>query len=72
MYYAKHTSVIFGFNSSVGIDLSYRLDVWGSRVRFPAGDFSPHHRVQNSSGSHPASYPMGTGVSFSKGKAAGE
>jgi hypothetical protein len=31
-----------------------------SRVRFPAGDgnFSLHHRVQNGSGAHPASYTM--------------
>jgi hypothetical protein len=40
------------------------LSVWagrsGSRVRFPvgAGNFSLHHRVQNGSGAHPASYPM--------------
>jgi hypothetical protein len=25
-----------------------------------AGNFSVHHRVQNGSGAHPASYPMGT------------
>jgi hypothetical protein len=49
-------------NSSVGIVLGHRLDDWGSRVRFPvgAGNFSLHHRVQNGSGAHPASYPMGT------------
>jgi hypothetical protein len=47
---------------SVGIALCYRLDDRGSRVRFPerAGNFSLHHRVQNGSGAHPASYPMGT------------
>jgi len=30
-------------------------------VGFPAGagNFSLHHRVQNGSGAHPASYPMG-------------
>jgi hypothetical protein len=51
---------------SVGIALSYGLDDRGSRVRFPegAGNFSLHHRVQNSSGVHPASYPMGTRGSF--------
>jgi hypothetical protein len=34
----------------------------GSRFRFPAGagNFSLHHRVQNGSGAHPASYPIGT------------
>jgi hypothetical protein len=32
-----------------------------SVVRMPvgAGNFSPHHRVQNGSGAHPASYPLG-------------
>jgi hypothetical protein len=45
----------------------------GSRVRFPAGagNVSLHHRVQNGSGAHPASYPVGTGGSFPGGKAAG-
>jgi len=38
----------------------YGLDYRGSRVRFPAGavNFSPHYRVQNGSGAHPASYPI--------------
>jgi hypothetical protein len=47
--------------SSVGIALGYGLDDRGSRVRFPVGavNFSLHHRVQNGSGAHPASYPMG-------------
>jgi hypothetical protein len=36
-----------------------------------AGNFSLHHRVQNGSGAHPASYPMGTRSSFPGGKAAG-
>jgi hypothetical protein len=51
----------------------YGLDVRGSRVRFPAGagNFSLHHRVQNGTGTHPASYPMGTRGSFPGGKAAG-
>jgi hypothetical protein len=50
------------------------LDDRGSRVRFPtgAGNFSLHHRVQNGSEAHPASYQMGTGDSSSGGKAAGE
>jgi hypothetical protein len=49
-------------DSSVGIALGYGLDDRGSRVRFPAGagKFSLHHRVQNDSGAHSASYPMGT------------
>jgi hypothetical protein len=59
--------------SSVGIALGYGLDDLDSRFRFPAGagNFSLHHRVQNSSGAHPASYPLGTRGSFSGGKAAG-
>jgi hypothetical protein len=38
------------------------LDDRGSGFRFPAGagNFSLHHRLQNGSGAHPASYPMGT------------
>jgi hypothetical protein len=48
---------------SVGIALGYGLDDRGSRVRVPAraGNFSLYHRVQNVSGTHPASYPMGIG-----------
>jgi hypothetical protein len=60
-------------DSSGGIALGYGLDDRGSRVRFPAGagNFSLHHRVQNGSGAHPASYPLGTRGSFLGGKAAG-
>jgi hypothetical protein len=60
-------------DSSVGIVPDYGLDDGVSRVRFPAraGNFSLHHRVQNGSGAHPASYPMGTRGSFPGGKAAG-
>jgi hypothetical protein len=49
------------------------MDDRDSTVRFPAGagNFSLHHRVQNVSGAHPASYPMGTGGSFLRDKAAG-
>jgi hypothetical protein len=59
---------------SVGIALGYGLDDRGSRVRFPegAGNFALHHRVQNGSGAHPASYAMGTMGFFSGGKAAGK
>jgi hypothetical protein len=61
------------FISSVGIALSYGLGDLGSRIRFPegAGNSSLHHRVQNGSGTHPASYPMDTRDSFPGGKAAG-
>jgi hypothetical protein len=60
-------------DSSVGIALGYGLDEWGSRARFPAGagNYFLRHRVQNGSGAHPASYPMGTRGSFPGGKAAG-
>jgi hypothetical protein len=53
--------------------LGYGLDDRGSRVRFAAeaGNFFLHHRVQNGSGAHSASYPMGTRDSFLGGKAAG-
>jgi hypothetical protein len=53
--------------------LDYGLDDWGSRVWFLVGTrtFSLHHCVQNGSGAHPASYPMGTKGSFPGSKAAG-
>jgi hypothetical protein len=59
--------------SSVGKALGYGLDDRGSRVRFPAGEgnFSLHHRAQNGSGAHRASYPMGTRGPFPGSKAAG-
>jgi hypothetical protein len=49
------------------------LDDRDSRFRFSAGsgNFSLHHRVQNGSGVHPASYPMDSRGSFSGGEAAG-
>jgi hypothetical protein len=61
------------YSELVVIALGYGLDDRGSRVRFQAGagNFSLHHRVQNGSGAHPASYPMGTGGSFLGDKAAG-
>jgi hypothetical protein len=58
----SHLPTIFkSCDSSVGVALGYRLDDRGSKVRFPAGagNFSLHHRVQNGSWAHPASYPMG-------------
>jgi hypothetical protein len=60
-------------DSSVGTALRYGLDYRGSRIRFPAGagNFSLHHSVQNGSGAHAASYPVGTRGSFPGGKAAG-
>jgi hypothetical protein len=60
-------------DSSVGIALGYGLDDRGSRVRFPvgAGNFSLHHHLQNGSGVHRSSYPMGTRSSLRGGKATG-
>jgi hypothetical protein len=54
------------------IALGYGLDDWGSRVQFlvGAGNFALHHHIQNGSGAHPASYPMGTRGSFLGGKVA--
>jgi hypothetical protein len=67
------THVNMSRDSSVAIAIGYGLDDRGSRVQFPegAGNFSLHHRVQNGSGFHPASYPMGTRGSFPGGKATG-
>jgi len=44
-------------DSSVSIVLSYGIDDQGSRIWFlvGAGNFSLHHHVQNSSGTHLAS-----------------
>jgi hypothetical protein len=42
----------------------------GVRVPVRDGNFSLHHRVQSSSGAHPASYPMDIKDSFPGGKAA--
>jgi hypothetical protein len=60
-------------DSSVGIATGYGLDDLMIGVRFPvgAGNFSLRYRVQNGYGAHPASYPMGTGVSFPVGKVVG-
>jgi hypothetical protein len=65
--------VCVGVCVCVCIVLGYGLDDRGSRVRFPVGcgNFSLHHRVQNGTGAHQASYPMGTEVFFPGGEAAG-
>jgi len=44
------------------------LGVW---VLAGVGNFSLHYGIQTSSGTHPASYPMGIRNSFPRGKAAG-
>jgi hypothetical protein len=60
-------------DSSVGIKLDYGLDDQGSRFRYSAGagKFSLHHRAQNGSEAHQASYPMRSKGSFPGGKEAG-
>jgi hypothetical protein len=60
-------------DSSVCTVLGFGLDDRGSSFRFTAeaGNFSLHHRVQNGSGAHQASYLMGTRGSFLGVKAAG-
>jgi hypothetical protein len=45
-----------------------RCNNWPTQSK--AGNFSLHYRVQNGSGAHPASYPMGNRCSFPGGKAA--
>jgi hypothetical protein len=69
----SHVTITKSRDSSDGIALGYGLEDRGSRVRFPAGagNFSLHHHVQNGSGVHPASYPMGSRGFFPGGKAAG-
>jgi hypothetical protein len=50
----------------------YGLDDRGSVLGGVSdGLFSLRQRVQTGSGSHPASYAVGTGISFLGGKAAG-
>jgi hypothetical protein len=58
--------------SSGGLATDCRLDDRGSGVRFLAvAENFFLHRVQTDSGSHPASYPMGTGSAFAGCKTAG-
>jgi hypothetical protein len=40
---------------------SYRLDDWGSTPD-NSKNFSLHHHTEISSGSHPFSYPVGSGI----------
>jgi hypothetical protein len=60
-------------DSSVGVVLGYGLDDQGLSFWFLARvwNFSLHHHIQNISGAHPASYPMGTRGSFPGVRAAG-
>jgi hypothetical protein len=57
--------------SSGSIVSDYELDNRAIEVRSPTGaeDFSSSLCVQTGSGAHPASYPIGTGGPFPRGKA---
>jgi hypothetical protein len=69
----KDFRTVMSRDSSVGIATGYWLDDWMIGIRFlkGAGNFSLRHHVHTDSGAHPASYPMGIGVSSPGGKAAG-
>jgi hypothetical protein len=60
-------------DSSVNIATGYGLDGRGIRVPFPirVRDFPLFHKVQTGSEAHRASYPVGVGITFPRGKAAG-
>jgi len=68
---SKYFSTAPCSQTGAAIALGYCLDDRGSRVRFPAeaGNFTLQHRVQNGSGAHSTSYPMGIGGSFNRNKA---
>jgi hypothetical protein len=61
---------IYIYDSAVGILTGHGLDGLGS-IPAKARDFSLLHSVKTSSGDNSAPYPMGTGESFSGGKAVG-
>jgi hypothetical protein len=59
---------------NTGIPWAYAKCLWAfaeKNAYWQIWNFSLHYRVQNCSGAHPASYPMGTRGSFPGGKAAG-
>jgi hypothetical protein len=67
---AAHSALQNVFTCKLSVSYSYCLwaDERGVRVQVPVGsEFSLHHIIQAGSGSHPASYPMGTGGSFPRG-----
>jgi hypothetical protein len=73
LHYTTSYCVMMSRDSLVCIATGYGLDDRMIGVRFPvgAGNFSLLPRVQTGSGTHPASYPLGTGGSFPGCKAAG-
>jgi hypothetical protein len=50
--------------------VKFSRHVCGVRLMDTKLNFSPHHCIQTSPGVYPASYPMGTRVSFLGGKVA--
>jgi hypothetical protein len=54
------------FGEHINPTFHIRVCINGDGVPVPVGarNFSPHHRVQTGSGTHPASYPMGIRGSF--------
>jgi hypothetical protein len=66
----KTVSIRMSHGISGSIVSDYGLDDRANEVRSPTGDedFSSSPCVQNSSGAHPASYPMGTRGPFPGGK----
>jgi hypothetical protein len=67
-----YTAYTVSRGGAVGTVTAYGLNDRGVGVRVPVGSkFSLLHIIQTGSGVHPASYSMGTGVSFPGGKAPG-
>jgi hypothetical protein len=70
---SKHLhGVPLKIQNSTRVQKNLQNYIW-LRIRFPAGagNFSLHHCVQNGTGAHPDSYPMGNRGPFPGGKAAG-
>jgi hypothetical protein len=54
--------ILLGFSSiSTPLFINFILFISTVRVSAGAGNVSLYHYVQNGSGAHPTSYPMGTG-----------
>jgi hypothetical protein len=80
LYKSQNPSLFSILNGLLRAVMAQLVEYWatgwmigGSRVQFlvRAGNFYLHHCIQNGSGAHPASYPMGTRGSFPGGKVAG-
>jgi hypothetical protein len=62
---------LFWFSPCIVMSWQYQSKLDISCLINYCGNFSLQHRVQNGSGAHPPSYPMGIRGSFPGGKAAG-